>query len=83
MGLLAGAGLSYAVPARSQQRVARVGILVMGGAVDAKNLAIASELARIGYVEGRNIAYELRAADGDLGRLPALAQNSWRPSLTC
>jgi putative ABC transport system substrate-binding protein len=74
MGLLAGAGLSYAVPARSQQRVARVGILVMGAAVDAKNLAIASELARIGYVDGRNIAYELRAADGDLGRLPALAQ---------
>ena len=40
----------------------------------AKNLALASELARIGYVEGRNIAYELCAADGDLSRLPALAR---------
>ena len=25
-----------------------------------------SELARIGYADGRNIAYEIRAADGDL-----------------
>ena len=51
--------------------------LVDGAAVDAKNLAIASELARIGYVDGRNIAgIELRAADGDLGRLPAVAQQT-------
>jgi putative ABC transport system substrate-binding protein len=28
----------------------------------------------MGYVEGRNITYELRAADGDLSRLQALAR---------
>jgi len=42
--------------------------------VVAKNLALASELARMGYVEGRNITYELCAADGDLSRLQALAR---------
>jgi putative ABC transport system substrate-binding protein len=54
--------------------MARVGVLTLGGAVAAKDLAISSELARIGYVDGRNIAYEIRAADGDLSRLPALAR---------
>lgn len=72
--LLAAAGASCALPARAQQRMARVGILAIGGAVPARNLAIVSELARMGYVEGRNIAYVVRAADGDLSRLPALAR---------
>jgi putative ABC transport system substrate-binding protein len=72
--LFAGAGIVQALPARAQPRVARVGILVIGAAVAAKNLTLASELARMGYVEGRNITYELRAADGDLSRLPALAR---------
>jgi putative ABC transport system substrate-binding protein len=72
--LFAGAGIAPALPARAQPRVARVGILVLGSAVAAKNLAIAIELARMGYVERRNITYELRAADGDLSRLPALAR---------
>jgi putative ABC transport system substrate-binding protein len=39
-----------------------------------KELALVSELSRLGYVEGRNIAYDIRAADGDLERLPALAR---------
>ena len=72
--LFAGAGIAQVLPARAQPRVARVGILVIGGAVVAKNLALASELARMGYVEGRNITYELCAADGDLSRLQALAR---------
>jgi len=61
--------------AESQQpaKVARVGVLVIGAAVSAKDLVISSELARLGYVEGRNIAYEIRAAEGDLSRLSALA----------
>jgi putative ABC transport system substrate-binding protein len=75
MLLLAGAGLSYSLPLRAQQRMARVGVLLLGGAVSAKDLAISSELARIGYVDGRNIAYGIRAADGDFSRLSALARD--------
>jgi putative ABC transport system substrate-binding protein len=38
------------------------------------DLQITAELARIGYVEGRNIAYEIRGAEGDVTRLPPLAR---------
>jgi putative ABC transport system substrate-binding protein len=58
----------------AQPRLPRVGILAIGRPVAAKDLQISSELARLGYVEGRNITYEIRAADGDLSRLPALAR---------
>jgi len=60
--------------ARAQRRMARVGILVLGGPVAAKDLIISSELARLGYVDGRNITYEIRAADDDLSRLAPLAR---------
>ena len=33
------------------------------------------ELRELGYVEGRNLALELRVADGQLQRLPVLAQD--------
>jgi putative ABC transport system substrate-binding protein len=75
--LLAGfAALSICRPpkARAQRRMARVGILVLGGPVAAKDLIISSELARLGYVDGRNISYEIRAADDDLSRLALLAR---------
>ncbi len=39
-----------------------------------KDLALASELRKFGYFEGRNIAYEMRAADGDLSQLAMLAR---------
>jgi putative ABC transport system substrate-binding protein len=74
VALIAGAGVAHSLPARAQQRMARVGILVIGAAVPARDLVISAELARLGYVEGRNVAYEIRAADGDLSRLPALAR---------
>lgn len=32
------------------------------------------ELARIGYVEGRNVAYDIRGADGDINQAPRLAR---------
>jgi hypothetical protein len=46
--LFAGAGIAQALPASAQPRVARVGILVIGAATAARNLAIATELARMG-----------------------------------
>jgi len=65
--------LPVVVRAQQSGKVARVGVLVIGAPVSAKDLVISSELARLGYVEGRNITYEIRAADGDLTRLSALA----------
>jgi putative tryptophan/tyrosine transport system substrate-binding protein len=35
--------------------------------------ALRQGLRELGYVEGRNIAFEFRYADGELARLPALA----------
>ena len=74
---LAGLGVAVAVPARpvwAQPQLPRVGFLLVGGMATPKDLALVAELSRLGYVEGRNIAYDIRAADGDLDRLPALAR---------
>ena len=59
--------------AGAQQKSARVGVLLLGAPVRGSDLALASELSRLGYQEGRNIAFEIRAAQGDLRALPALA----------
>jgi putative tryptophan/tyrosine transport system substrate-binding protein len=73
MTLLGGAA-AWPIAAFAQQRVPRVGVLLNGRAVPAGDLQIAAELARIGYVDGRNIAYEIRGAEGDAVRLPPLAR---------
>jgi putative ABC transport system substrate-binding protein len=70
--LLSGAGLPFA--AHAQRRMSRVGILLFGAAAALQDLGIVRELARIGFIEGRNIDYELRAADSDVDRLPLLAR---------
>ena len=74
IGLFGGAAAASAWPARAQQAMPRVGVLLVGGAATPKDLALAPELARLGYVEGRNIAFDIRGADGELDRLPALAR---------
>lgn len=72
---LCGAGaLASIKSAAAQQRVPRVGILVFGRAGPTKDLAIVTALARLGYVEGRNIAYDVRAADGNLNQLAPVAR---------
>ncbi len=72
--LVGGAAAIWPLMARAQRPMARIGVLVTGRAVAAKDLSIASELADIGYVDGRNVTYEIRAAGGDLSLLPALAR---------
>src|SRR5215213_5621060 len=69
-----GAALMWPLLASAQQRIARVGILVLGPQVAPKELALVSELARLGYVEGRNVSYEVRGVDGDFTRLPTLSR---------
>src|SRR5512145_2206142 len=69
---------------RAQQpnRVPRVGILSPGapiffaGGSDAQLFTVCllmDGLRALGYIDGRNIAFEYRFADGDYKRLPTLA----------
>jgi putative tryptophan/tyrosine transport system substrate-binding protein len=59
--------------AQQAERVHRVGMLFPAG--DTRGFRdLADALARLGYVEGRNIAYEIRAAGREAERLPQLAR---------
>jgi len=68
------AAVEWPLAAWAQQRLPRVGFLVLGRSVAAKDLEIVSELARLGYIEGRNIVYEIRAIEDDVSHLPIVAK---------
>jgi putative ABC transport system substrate-binding protein len=76
---LTGLGATLAVPlaARAQQAktVYTVSTLSAAPRNGSEHLlhALESELGRLGYAEGRNIAFEYRFANGKLERLPELA----------
>ena len=72
--IISGSTLAWQRAARAQQRSVRIGILLLGRAVPPKQLAITSELARLGYDEGRKVSYEIRGADGDFDRLSMLTR---------
>src|SRR6185312_17493539 len=57
-----------------QPKVARIGALYIGTA-DAESFKneLREGLRELGYVEGQNIAFEFRSAEGKLDRLPELA----------
>lgn len=60
---------------QNQERIAVVGILVAGlNRNDPLIDALRRGLVQRGYVEGRDIRFEYREANGHLDRLPALAQ---------
>jgi putative ABC transport system substrate-binding protein len=74
--LLGGAASAWPLAARGQQSPATlVAILGAGSAASqAPNLvAFRDAMRQLGYIEGRNIRYEYRFADGVLERLPGLA----------
>ena len=55
-------------------KVPTVGVLVIGKPDPSAVLhRLREELRKLGYVEGRNIRIEVRSAEGNLDRLPALA----------
>jgi putative ABC transport system substrate-binding protein len=72
------AALAVARIAGAQQRtdLPRVGLLFAATppAVAARVVAFREGLAALGYVEGKQVAFEIRYAHGDLTRLPALAE---------
>jgi putative tryptophan/tyrosine transport system substrate-binding protein len=73
--LLGGAAVVGPLAARAQQsKVARIGVLYIGLA-DAESFKneLRDGLRELGYVEGQNIAFEFRSAEGKLDRLPELA----------
>jgi putative tryptophan/tyrosine transport system substrate-binding protein len=59
--------------AYAQARLYRIGVLFPAGE-DPGFLRLAAALKDLGYVEGRNIAYHVRAAGADPDRLSALAR---------
>jgi putative ABC transport system substrate-binding protein len=74
LGLFSGVAAIWPLAVRAQRRTARIGILLTGRAVAANELNIVSELARIGYLNRRDVIFEIRAADGEFSRLRTLAR---------
>lgn len=72
---LAAIGVSGRLGAQPARKVARVGVLFLASpaSTSANINAMRSALQDLGYVDGRNIAFELRSADGRVERLPDLA----------
>jgi ABC-type uncharacterized transport system substrate-binding protein len=72
--LLGGAAVAWPLVARGQQKMARIGALYIGAA-DAESFKneLREGLRELGYMEGRNIAFDFRSAEGKLDRLPELA----------
>jgi putative ABC transport system substrate-binding protein len=72
--LFGGAAAMWPLAAYSQSRLPRVGVLLYARGLSPADLPIARELARLGHVDGRNITYVVRAAEGDTSRMPHLAR---------
>jgi putative ABC transport system substrate-binding protein len=73
--LLGGAAVGWPLAARAQpSRVARIGVLYIGLA-DSESFKneLRKGLRELGYVEGQNIVFEFRSAEGQLDRLAGLA----------
>jgi putative tryptophan/tyrosine transport system substrate-binding protein len=73
--LLATVLLTTAPPAQAQQpaKLPRVGLLFFGSRNQPHLAAFKQGLSDLGYVEGKNITFEYRYAEGDVNRLPDLA----------
>lgn len=69
--------LSFAVEAQQKTRVPQIGWLGYAGLGTTIEL-FRRELRELGYVEGKNIAIEVRSADDTLDRLPVLADELTR-----
>src|SRR4051794_35970942 len=73
--LLGGAATSWPLAAQAQQAMPVIGVLGGPSAAEWKPRLemFQKSLRDLGYVDGRNLGYEYRWADGQNDRLPALA----------
>jgi putative tryptophan/tyrosine transport system substrate-binding protein len=82
--LVSGVVAGWTCRAHAQNKVYRVGALLLGIA-DAESFKteLREGLRSSGYIEGRNIEFEFRSAEGDATLLPKLASNlvSLRPDV--
>jgi putative ABC transport system substrate-binding protein len=75
--LIGGAAVAWSSEGHAQQsgKIYRVGLLTNGlvvGATDERRKNLVSSLAAQGFVDGRNLIFEQRSADGQRGRLAGL-----------
>ena len=68
-----GCAAAWPLGARAQPGPRRVSVLVFGAA-PSRDFELIAELQNLGYREGRDVAYTIRGADGDIERLPRLAR---------
>jgi putative ABC transport system substrate-binding protein len=75
MSLLGGVAAAWPLTARAQQpALPRIGVLRPIGSAPHESVEELKEgLRELGYLDGRNIALEVRYAEGNFDRLPALA----------
>ncbi len=59
--------------AQSEHKPARVGFLITGAPPNPVRDAVRSELTRLGYIEGKDIVYDVRYANGSAARAATLA----------
>ena len=73
LAALGGAAIARCRSARTQTRALPLVALLTPRTFDANLDAFRRGLGELGYVEGQNVALEVRSAEGDYRRLPALA----------
>jgi putative ABC transport system substrate-binding protein len=73
---IAAVALACAAQAQAPARIVKIAVLAPGTVATHGHLteAFVRGLADLGYVQGRNVEFDLRYADGKLDRLPALAK---------
>ena len=59
--------------AQQPAKVYRIGVLLNGMSGGPQTETLRAGLAQLGYVEGTNVVYEIRPAEGQLDRLPGFA----------
>ena len=85
--LLVGLALAsvYSVEAQQQGRVIKIGEVIFGnrpgGSLGIGRELLRRELRQLGYIEGKNVVFEVRSAEGKSDRFPALADQLVRPKV--
>jgi putative tryptophan/tyrosine transport system substrate-binding protein len=69
-----GAAVAWPLRVNALGKMVRIGALYIGIADEASfKRELREGLRELGYVEGQNLAFQFRSAEGQLDRLPALA----------